>query len=162
MRGLFCRKAVKSRSLIAGYSLQVLVQLPILGEHLSNSMHGKKIIFCYPINHVHQPHLSLLTLCGKRFKQSQTMRSGRFESNLLTWPGRPNTHVSEHRRVVPKQPFTFLSGLWIGSISPTTGHQPRPCSRSVAQHKHKQNLSLRESERYIHSPVRSATRLTAS
>ena len=66
LRGLFCRKAVKSRSLIAGYSLQVLVQLPILGEHLSNSMHGKKIIFCYPINHVHQPHLSLLTLCGKK------------------------------------------------------------------------------------------------
>ena len=95
LEGLFCRKAVKSRSLIAGYSLQVLVQLPILGEHLSNSMHGEKIIFCYPINHVHHPHLSLLTLCGKRVKQSQTVRSGRFESNLLTWPGRPNTHVWE-------------------------------------------------------------------
>ena len=93
LEGLFCRKAVKSRSLIAGYSLQVLVQLPILGEHLSNSMHGEKIIFCYPINHVHHPHLSLLTLCGKRVKQSQTVRSGRFESNLLTWPGRPK-HTS--------------------------------------------------------------------
>ena len=41
LRGLFCQKAVKSRSLIAGFSFQVLVQLTILGEHLSNSIHGK-------------------------------------------------------------------------------------------------------------------------
>ena len=26
-------------------------------------------------------------------KQSQTVRSGRFESGLLTWPGEPNTHA---------------------------------------------------------------------
>ena len=45
-------------------------------------------------NHIHHHHhLSLLTLCGKRVKQSQTVRSGRFESNLLTWPDRPNTHA---------------------------------------------------------------------
>ena len=41
LEGLFCRKAVKSRSLIAGYSFQVIVQLTILGEHLSNSIHGE-------------------------------------------------------------------------------------------------------------------------
>ena len=51
------------------------------------------IIFHHPTNHIHHHHLSLLTLCGKRVKQSQTVRSGRFESNLLTWPGRPNTHA---------------------------------------------------------------------
>ena len=42
----------------------------------------------------------------------------------------------EHRRVVPKQPFAFLSGLWIGTLSPTTGHQLPPCTRGVDQHKH--------------------------
>ena len=52
------------------------------------------IIFHHPTNHIHHHHhLSLLTLCGKRVKQSQTVRSGRFESNLLIWPGRPNTHA---------------------------------------------------------------------
>ena len=92
--GFVCRKAVKSRSLILGFSFQILVQLTILGEHLSNSIHGgKTIIFHHPNNHIHHQHLSLLTLCGKRVKQSQTVRSGRFESNLLTWPGRPkHTH----------------------------------------------------------------------
>ena len=93
MRGLFCRKAVKSRSLIAGYSFQILVQLTILGEHLSNSMHVKTIIFYYPINHIHHPQHSLLTLCDRRVKQSQTVRGGRFESNLLTLQGRPK-HTS--------------------------------------------------------------------
>ena len=54
----------------------------------------KTIIFHHPTNHIHyHHHLSLLTLCGKMVKQSQTMRRGRFESNLLTWPGRPNTHA---------------------------------------------------------------------
>src|SRR6185437_16070031 len=53
----------------------------------------KTIIFHHPTSHIHHHHLSHFTLCGKRVKQSQTMRSGRFESNLLTWPGRPNTHA---------------------------------------------------------------------
>jgi hypothetical protein len=34
-------KAIKSGSLIAGYSFQILVQLTILGEHLSKGMHGE-------------------------------------------------------------------------------------------------------------------------
>ena len=40
--GFVCRKAVKSRSLISYFSFLVLVQLTILGEHLSNSIHGGK------------------------------------------------------------------------------------------------------------------------
>ena len=92
MRGLFCRKAVQSRSLILGFSFLVLVQLTTLGEHLSNSIHGGNNYFS-SINHIHHHHLSLLTLCSRRVKQSQTVRSRRFESNLLTWPGRPNTHT---------------------------------------------------------------------
>ena len=61
-------------------------------------------------NHIYPHHLPLLTLCGKRVKQSQTVRSGRFESNLLTWPGRPK-HTHGNR--VPTQHFSFLSGSWI-------------------------------------------------
>jgi len=52
------------------------------------------IIFHHSTSQIHHPHhLPLFTLCGKKVKQSQTVRSGRFESNLLTWPGRPNTHA---------------------------------------------------------------------
>ena len=35
-------KSNKSRSLIAGFNFQVLVQLTILSEHLSKSIHGGK------------------------------------------------------------------------------------------------------------------------
>ena len=38
--GFVCRKTVKTRSLISYFNFQVLVQLTILGEHLSNSIHG--------------------------------------------------------------------------------------------------------------------------
>ena len=51
------------------------------------------IIFHQPTSQIHHHHLSLITLCSRRVKQSQTVRSGRFESNLLTWPGRPK-HTS--------------------------------------------------------------------
>ena len=54
----------------------------------------KTIIFHHPTNRIHHHHhLSLLTLCGRSIKQPQTVRSGRFESNLLTLQGRPN-HTS--------------------------------------------------------------------
>ena len=54
----------------------------------------KTIIFYHPTSQIHHHHhLPLFTLCGRRVKQSQTMRSGRFKSNLLTCPGRPNTHA---------------------------------------------------------------------
>ena len=95
LEGFVLPKSSKSRSLIAGFSFQVLVQLAILGEHLSNSIHGGNNYLSSSNQHIHHHHLSLLTLCGKRVKQSQTVRIGRFESNLLTWPGRPNTHAWE-------------------------------------------------------------------
>src|SRR6185312_10233693 len=71
------------------------------------------IIFHHPTNHIYHHHLSLLTLCGKRVKQSQTVRSGRFESNLLTWPDRPNTHAWGSTSRFATRLFPFLSGLWI-------------------------------------------------
>ena len=63
----------------------------------------KIIIFHKPTSHIHH-HLSLFTLCGKRVKQSQTVRSGRFESNLLTWPGRPK-HTHGNRVTHATVPF---------------------------------------------------------
>ena len=39
-------------------------------------------------------------------KQSQTVRGGQFESSLLTWPGKPNTHI--WGTTPPTQLFPFL------------------------------------------------------
>ena len=103
LEGFVCRKAVQSRSLILGFSFLVLVQLTTLGEHLSNSIHGGNNYFS-SINHIHHHHLSLLTLCSRRVKQSQTVRSGRFKSNLLTWPGRPK-HTHGNRVTHATVPF---------------------------------------------------------
>ena len=77
------------------------------------------IIFHHPTNHIHHHHhLSLLILCGKRVKQSQTMRSGRFESNLLTWPDRPNTHVWKPSH--PHDFSPFFPGYGLESPASTT------------------------------------------
>ena len=94
----------------------------------------EKIIFHHPINHIyhHHHHFSLLTLCGKRVKQSQTVRSGRFESNLLTWPGRPNTHVWEPSH--PHDFSPFLSGLWI-RVTVLDYRVRRLCTRMCAHEK---------------------------
>jgi len=82
----------------------------------------KTIIFYYPINHIHHPQHSLLTLCDRRVKQSQTVRSGRFESNLLTWPGRPK-HTSRGY----SQSHTCNSSLQF----PLHGTGPPPSSTAV-------------------------------
>ena len=41
-RGLFGRKVTKSKSIISNFNFNILVQLTILSEHLSNSIHGGK------------------------------------------------------------------------------------------------------------------------
>ena len=45
LEGLFRRKATTSKSLISDSSFKILVQLTILSEHLSNSIHGGKQLF---------------------------------------------------------------------------------------------------------------------
>ena len=53
----------------------------------------KTIIFYHPINHLHHHHLSLLTLCGKRVKQSQYLWEAD-DSNQICEPGQANlTHT---------------------------------------------------------------------
>ena len=54
------------------------------------------------IQQYYHHHIPLVTLCGKSVKQSQTVRSRRFESSFLTWPRKPNTHVWE-----PSHPHNF-------------------------------------------------------
>ena len=79
----------------------------------------KTIIFYHPTSQIHHHHhLPLLTLCGKRVKQFKTVRSGRFESNLLTWPGRPNTHVWGPSH--PHDFSPFFPGCGSGSPTSTT------------------------------------------
>src|SRR6185437_2437885 len=62
--------------------------------------------------------VALITLCGKEIKQSQTVRSRRFESNLLTWPGRPNTHVWNTVGSFPNSRLPFFPACGYG-------HSPR-------------------------------------
>src|SRR6185437_15208193 len=96
------------------------------------------IIFHHPTNHIyHHHHLSLLTLCGKRVKQSQIVRSGRFETNLLTWPG-SLTHTHGDRRLA--SPTRLFPSIPAARNRPTTldyknprhgttpGREP-PCAR---------------------------------
>ena len=63
-------------------------------------MHGNKAL-------IHTTRLiinifHLLLYVTEIVKQSQTVRGGRFELSLLTWPGEPNTHVWE-----PSHPHNF-------------------------------------------------------
>ena len=58
------------------------------------------------------------------------MRGGRFESNLLTWPGRPK-HT--HGNPVPTQHFPFLSGSWI-RVTHLDYKNPRPACASLYPH----------------------------
>ena len=80
----------------------------------------KTIIFYHPINHIHHHHISLLTLCGKRVKQSQTVRSGRFESNLLTLQDRPKHTSRGYSQSHTCNISPFFPGCGSGSPSSTT------------------------------------------
>ena len=120
----------------------------------------KTIIFHHPTNHIHHHHhhLLLLTLCGRRVKQSQTVRSGRFESNLLTWPGRPNTHVWE-----PSHPHDFSPFFpGCGSGSPTSSTRIHATVRRrvvslLAPACGCMRTTFKEGESKVHSPVQSGT-----
>ena len=120
LEGFVCRKATKSRSLISYFSFQVLVQLTILSEHLSNSIHGGNNYLSSIIHIHHHHHVPLLTLCGKRVKQSQTVRSGRFESNLLTLQGRPKHTSRGYSQSHTCNISPFFPGCGSGSPSSTT------------------------------------------
>ena len=106
-------------------------------------------------------NIALITLCGKVIKQSQTMRSGRFESNLLTWPGRLNTHVWNTVGSFPNNRLPFIPACGQCYSLRLQGTIFLPVVAVLRNININKNLSLRENERYIQSPVRSATRLTA-
>ena len=120
LEGFVCRKAIKSRSLISYFSFQVLVQLTILGEHLSNSINGGNNYLSSIIHIHHHHHVPLLTLCGKRVNQSQTVRSGRFESNLLTLQGRPKHTSRGYSQSHTCNISPFFPGCGSGSPTSTT------------------------------------------
>ena len=119
------------------------------------------IIFHHPTNHIHHHHhLSLLTLCGKRVKQSQTVRSGRFELNLLTWPGRPNTRMGIDVSLRPRDFSPFFPGC--GSGSPTSSTRIHATVRRrvvslLAPACGRMRTTFKEGEGKVHSPGRSGT-----
>jgi len=85
----FCWKAIKSRSLLSSFSFQDSGRLTILCKQLlsNHDRTSKQTLRLITI-------MLLLLLCvAKRSSSPITVRSGQFESNLLTWPGRPNTHA---------------------------------------------------------------------
>ena len=68
-------------------------------------------------NKIHHHIFHLLLYVAKVFKQSHTVRSGRFESNFLTLQGKPNSHVTCNFR---RHIFPFFPGCGTGSPSSTT------------------------------------------
>ena len=130
LEGFVLPKSSKSRSLISGFSFQILVQLTNLCEHLSNSIHGGKQLFFIIQLYSSSSLFHFLLYVANRVKQSQTVRSGRFESNLLTWPGRPK-HT--YGNPVPTQHFPFLSSSWI-RVTPFDYKSPTPRSTPGRDH----------------------------
>src|SRR6185312_13901603 len=106
LEGFVCRKAVKSRSLISDFSFQILVQLTILSEHLSNSIHGGKqlsfiiqtTIFIIIIIF----HFLLYVAKGLSSPNIRERRTIRIE--FVTWPGRPK-HTHGNRVTHATVPF---------------------------------------------------------
>ena len=108
LKGLFRRKATKSKSVISDFSLQ----------NSSSINHSKISIYpmAYMVENNYFFHLStifiiiivpLLTLCGKSVKQSHCpWAAEQFESILLTLQGKPNTHAWGAKS--PTQHFPFL------------------------------------------------------
>ena len=155
----FCWKAIKSMSLLSSFSFQDSSWLAILYKQLLSN-HGRKTKQTSGlINNM----VALITLCGKEIKQSHfIVRGGRFwieiqpcKDNLVHTSGTPSGH---------SQTTVDLSFRLVDSATLPDYRAPRPNlvprSRSVAQHKNK-TYPYWESERYIHSPVQSATRLAA-
>ena len=69
---------------------------------------------------IHHHHVPLLTLCGKRVRQSQwPVRNRRFESNFLTLQGKPNAHTWAPDES-PKQLSPFFPGPGSGPPSEST------------------------------------------
>ena len=157
-------KAIKSRSLFLSFSFQVLAGLTILGLHLAiqtwyrNYLHSTNWVLTL-FHFLLYAAKGLSSLISSWEADDSESKFNLARINLTHTLEAPSSHF--------QATLTFLSGLWIGSLSPTTGLQGPPVSgpplslEVVVLRNIKINLSLRESGRYIHSPVQSATRLAA-
>ena len=92
-QGLFCWKATKSRSLLSSFNFHILFWLTILGKHLSLNRHGENINHTTEFINI---IFHLLLYVTEIVKQSQIVRSGRFESSFLTLQGKPNTRMGNY------------------------------------------------------------------
>src|SRR6185503_12385288 len=101
LEGFVCRKAVKSRSLISDFSFQVLVQLTILNEYLSNSIHGGK-----QLSFIIQPTIFIIIiifhflLYVAKGLSSLIVRERRNDSNRFCRPGQ--AYLNTRHVVTPR------------------------------------------------------------
>ena len=134
----------------------ILDQLTILDEHLSLIIYVGKQLIIHPYSS--SPLFHFLLYVAENVKQSQTVRSGRFESNLLTWPGRPNTHVWEPSH--PHDFSPFFPGCGSGSPTSTTRIHATVRRRVVsllALACGRMKTTFKEGESKVHSPGQSGT-----
>src|SRR6185312_7539249 len=111
LEGFVLPKSSKSRSLISDFSFQVLAQLNILGEHLSNSIHGGKQLsfIIQPVKFIIIIIFHFLLYVAKGLS-SLIVRERRNDSNQFCYPGQAdlNTrHVVTPR--VTRATFPFNS-----------------------------------------------------
>ena len=129
-------------------AFMILVQLTILDEHLFLNKHGGKNIN-HPSVFIIIIMFYLLLYVAEIVKQSHTVRCGRLELSLLTWPGEPNTHVCE-----PSHPYNFSSFFPVQGFEAPSPNTESDHSAPVCPDKNK-TYFYQEGARSFHSLVQS-------
>jgi hypothetical protein len=119
--------------------------------------------------------VTILTLCGRRNKQSQSLREmDDSESNFQTLQGKPNSHAWNIQRSFRSNCLPFIPTRGIGPPQATVGPYAHPMCRTYVCRPYScplrrtySRMSMRVKNqitsggRYVHSSGRLVTRLTA-
>ena len=109
-------------------------------EQLSNSIHGGKQL-SFIIQQYSSSYIPLIILCGRSIKQSQTVRSGRFELNLLTLQGIPKHTSRGYSQSHTCNISLFFPGCGSGTPSSTTEYDD---SAPACAHEKRRSKKVRE------------------
>ena len=117
-RGLFCRKATNSRSLLSDFSFHDSSSInhsrwASISKQACWNKHSKYFYIIIIIFH-------LLLYVAKMLSSLIDRERRPIRIEFLTLQGKPNTHVWGTKS--PTQHFPFLSGSWTGSPTSTTGY----------------------------------------